>query len=67
MRRNLIFFGVMIFVACLFVALSNAQDTGDNPAKKDVTPPTVQTVDPLDALPLNDFVLSVPVGSGALE
>ena len=63
MRRNLIIFGVMTFVACLFVALSNAQDTSSNPAEGDA----VQTVDPLDILPSNDFILSVPVGSGALE
>ena len=63
MRRNLTIFGVMTFVACLFVALSNAQDASNNPAEGDA----VQTVDPLDILPPDDFVLSVPVGSGALE
>lgn len=63
MRRNLTIFGAITFVACLFVALSNAQDTSSNPAEGDA----VQTVDPLDILPSNDFILSVPVGSGALE
>ena len=63
MRRNLTVFGVMTFVACLFVALSNAQDASNNPAEGDA----VQTVDPLDILPPDDFVLSVSVGSGALE
>jgi hypothetical protein len=67
MRRKLTIFGAMIFVASLVVALGNAEDTGGNPAAEGVTQAVVQTADQLDVDPVNDFVLSVPVGSGALE
>lgn len=66
MRRMITVFGVMIFVACLFVALSNAQDTTGNPSQVGVSQSTQQAVDPLEILPADDFVLSVPIGSGAL-
>ncbi|MGY8731098.1 MAG: hypothetical protein ACKVK0_03120, partial [Pirellulales bacterium] len=67
MRRKLIIFGAMIFVASLFVALGTAEDTGGNPAAEVVTQPVVQATDQLDTPSTDAFVLSVPVGSGALE
>ena len=67
MRRNLTIIGAMILVASLFVALSNAQDTGGNSVAEGVTQPVVQAADQLETSPFNDFVLSVPVGSGVLE
>ncbi len=62
MRRKLIIFGAMIFVVSLFVALGNAEDITGNP----VAEPVVATVNQLDTSSVDDFVLSVPVGSGAL-
>jgi uncharacterized repeat protein (TIGR01451 family) len=67
MRRKLTIFGAMIFVASLFVAFSNAEDTDGNPAVEVVAEPVVQAADQLVTPPADDFVLSVPVGSGALE
>lgn len=67
MIRNLIIFGTLISIASLFIALGNAEDTDGSFTTEAVTQPVVQTVEQLDTTSGNDFVLSAPVGSGALE
>ncbi|MBT4693946.1 MAG: hypothetical protein HOB73_11430 [Planctomycetaceae bacterium] len=66
MRRNLTIFGTLIFVASLFVALGNAEDTDGNSASEGVTQSVMQSADQLDPSTVDDYVLSAPVGSGAL-
>ena len=67
MRRKLTICAAMIFVASLFVALGNAEDTDGVAVAEIVTQPAVQATEQLDTPAADEFVLSVPVGSGVLE